>query len=662
MDANTARMFLLFYHLSDLQKHTAEELSDRLEVSKRTVNNDVRSLENFASYHGARLVSDREGYSLQVLDQDEFSRTKDMAMHALIFNPVIGGHVESTGRPFDILRILISSEERMTLDDVADSLFVSKESFKKDYKKARSILSSYGLQYNAYNRNQKNIIGSEFNLRMCMLYLYHSMHMMTAQDMFSDGLVTFYESMQADPVIDAMRDTLIREELTEDTCIRRSDAGRVRGYLNLSENRLKKGYHFSYEEEDKVFLRSFGMYQVAKKLTEKSLEMAGLPMEEEEVFGLEQFLLMYEDIDSDTYRKEDYYPICQEAENLTLELSEYIEEYFGVCLLTIPAYRKQMTCLLIPLLIQIHFQAAGFYWNYLKIGDMEKYGDPLGNAMGLAVKNYIRQKYSIRISRHNISLISRGISNVLSGIDFQDSVKKIVVYSSFGKETAKAIARTVEKVLPNHLQYEWYLMKEQGEVGMADLAIVQSRNQAWYPTKKIIYVDLIPSVMQLLEISSFFIRKQTGPQMFYSIFHREPVIVRDYVYPGKTEFIEHMVSKLNSGMAEQEKELKMQKQKEYLVNCDFFVCYNGVCVLFVEKDFFDSPVFLAYVLKNPENARWHGRHINSIFIVQADLDGSLDYVKYLRDFMQVLTSDKELLRKFLDTGDPAAADSQIVTV
>lgn len=205
-------------------------------------------------------------------------------------------------------------------------------------------------------------------------------------------------------------------------------------------------------------------------------------------------------------------------------------------------------------------------------------------------------------------------------------------------------------------------MKEQGEVGMADLAIVQSRNQAWYPTKKIIYVDLIPSVMQLLEINSFFIRKQTGPQMFYSIFHREPVIVRDYVYPGKEEFIEQVVSKLNSDVAEQEKEQRMQKQKEYLVNCDFFVCYNGVCVLFIEKNFFNSPVFLAYVLKNPENARWDGRHINSIFIVQADLDGSLDYVKYLRDFMQVLTSDKELLREFLDTGDPAAADSQIVTV
>lgn len=99
MDTNLARMFLLFYYLSDSQKHTAEELSDRMEVSKRTINNDVKGLENYALYHGAKLIRDHEGYHLEVFDAEEFAKTRNAAIHSLILNPIIDGHVESTGRP-----------------------------------------------------------------------------------------------------------------------------------------------------------------------------------------------------------------------------------------------------------------------------------------------------------------------------------------------------------------------------------------------------------------------------------------------------------------------------------------------------------------------------------------------------------------------------------
>jgi predicted DNA-binding protein (UPF0251 family) len=659
MDTNLARMFLLFYYLSDSQKHTAEELSDRMEVSKRTINNDVKGLENYALYHGAKLIRDHEGYHLEVFDAEEFAKTRNAAIHSLILNPIIDGHVESTGRPFDILRVMFATREKMTLDDVAEALFVSKESFKKDYKKAKMVLASYNLQYNAYNRNETNITGREFDLRMCMLYLYHPMHQLRPEDMFIDKIQEFYDGMQANKVVNGIRNAMICTEIADEMPLHRANIGRIRGYLNLSENRLKKGYHLNYSEEDRIFLRGFHLYDVADRIVRKSLQIAELPYEEEETYGLEQFLLMYLDIDGEAYEISDYYPIYQEAENMTWEISKTLEEYFGVSIGGINGYKEKMIPFLIPFMIQLHFQAAGYFWNYIKVGDSEKYGDPLGNAMGLWVKEYLHQKYGYEISRNNVSKIARHISCVLSEIEYHDKNKKILVYSSFGMETARDIASKVKKVLPSHLKYEWYLMKEQSDIDTVDLAIVQSRNLAWYPANNVIYVDLIPSVEQLLKISSFFLYKKTGPQMFYSIFHQPPVIEMDYVYQGKEAFVSELVDRLAKEPADL---MKKQMRQEYLMKCDFFACYNGCCVLILDKDFTEEPVFLVYTWKNQENTKWNGRHINSILVLRPDLNGSLDQVKYLRDYLQALTNDREILERFLQEGDPALADSKVMTV
>jgi hypothetical protein len=108
--------------------------------------------------------------------------------------------------------------------------------------------------------------------------------------------------------------------------------------------------------------------------------------------------------------------------------------------------------------------------------------------------------------------------------------------------------------------------------------------------------------------------------------------------------------------------MKKQMRQEYLMKCDFFACYNGCCVLILDKDFTEEPVFLVYTWKNQENTKWNGRHINSILVLRPDLNGSLDQVKYLRDYLQALTNDKEILERFLKEGDPALADSKVMTV
>lgn len=140
---------------------TAESLAAKLEVSSRTVRNDIAWLNKDLKKYGAVILAkSRKGFLLQITDEEAYSyffnRLKNQDL------------VSEDNRVQQLLEYLLMAADAVKIEDLCDIFFVSRSTVKNDLKKVRKRLQKYGI-YLDYRANQGlKVIGNEQQLRLCL--------------------------------------------------------------------------------------------------------------------------------------------------------------------------------------------------------------------------------------------------------------------------------------------------------------------------------------------------------------------------------------------------------------------------------------------------------------------------------------------------------------
>ncbi|MBP3817325.1 MAG: transcription antiterminator [Butyrivibrio sp.] len=158
------RWLKLLNMLSEDSYITNKRLSEQLNVSKRTIYNDIAGLNDTLRSHGAQIITKPHyGITLVISDRTRFQsflNTQKQDSVVLVDS--------SDARARMIIQKMISAGKAVKFDDLCEELFISRSTLKNDLKKVRSVLEMYDLKIESSAYKGSWIDGLENNVRKCL--------------------------------------------------------------------------------------------------------------------------------------------------------------------------------------------------------------------------------------------------------------------------------------------------------------------------------------------------------------------------------------------------------------------------------------------------------------------------------------------------------------
>lgn len=150
--------------LSETEMVTSESLAQKLNLSSRTIRNEMKELKAVLEQVGAHLVSKTStGYLLQIEDQKKYgeflSTLKDQ------------GDIPETSKErvqYLLETLLANNDQYVKLEDLSDQIYVSRSSLTNDLKEVRQMLKEYNLKLITRPGYGIKVEGREFDLRLCI--------------------------------------------------------------------------------------------------------------------------------------------------------------------------------------------------------------------------------------------------------------------------------------------------------------------------------------------------------------------------------------------------------------------------------------------------------------------------------------------------------------
>lgn len=145
---------------------TTTSLAQELGVSSRTIRSDIAQLNDELGQWGASVESTpRKGVTLVVTDRDRYSQYRPAYEQS---------DLSQDERVRQITEYLLTIDHPVLLDDLADMLYFSRSTLKRDMREVRHILSRFGLEIDNRAYQGMKVTGREEDIRACLAHLKRS--------------------------------------------------------------------------------------------------------------------------------------------------------------------------------------------------------------------------------------------------------------------------------------------------------------------------------------------------------------------------------------------------------------------------------------------------------------------------------------------------------
>lgn len=142
---------------------TTSHLAQELGVSSRTIRSDIAQLNDELSQWGAGVESvPRKGVTLIVNDRDRYG----------LYRPAYEqSDLSQDERVRQIVEYLLTIDRPVLLDDLADMLYFSRSTLKRDMREVRRILAGFNLAIDNRAHQGMRVTGREEDIRACLAQL-----------------------------------------------------------------------------------------------------------------------------------------------------------------------------------------------------------------------------------------------------------------------------------------------------------------------------------------------------------------------------------------------------------------------------------------------------------------------------------------------------------
>lgn len=157
------RLNMMFNHIRKNEYTPVSSLQSLLNITDRTIRNDILEINDTLSAYGALVKLKRNyGYYIEITDDEKYSDFLKTFEHSDDKKMNIDTSEE---RIKYILNELLSSEDYVSMDELSETVFISKNTLNKYIKTIKNIVNKYDLEYITKPSSGVKIIGSENRIR-----------------------------------------------------------------------------------------------------------------------------------------------------------------------------------------------------------------------------------------------------------------------------------------------------------------------------------------------------------------------------------------------------------------------------------------------------------------------------------------------------------------
>lgn len=161
------RLNEIFHYIRKHDYISSESLATRFSVTDRTIRNDIQEINLVLSENGAVIKLKRKfGYYIEVTEDSLFKKFLEDLDNNMKSNMELE---TSKDRIRYILRLLLEADNYISLDEIMDKVYISKNTLNNYIKTIKNVVEKYHLEYISKPNAGIKLIGSEDDKRKCIM-------------------------------------------------------------------------------------------------------------------------------------------------------------------------------------------------------------------------------------------------------------------------------------------------------------------------------------------------------------------------------------------------------------------------------------------------------------------------------------------------------------
>lgn len=405
------------------QSVTVDYLSEKMDVSSKTIKNDIKEINNSLKGH-AIIENKNNSYILYIFDISQYEQLKnEVYMHDDFMN-------SPNSRTVFIMQKLMNTDCPYLTDELAYDMNIGRTTVNGDLKKLRKMLEGYNIQIEGKTNTGISLKGNELDIRFFIL-----------ENMY-EGI---YKKYPIDlDLIDAIKEIALKYEL---------DSVSVEYFLKfftIMIDRFLKENPIVKLDEKYMELKENSSYIFAKEISDKISKILMTDLPEEEILFIS---IPIAGMRTPTNAKTiEMLNIKKDTEELISKIKDIIKQEMNINI-----YSEQV--------MQEFMYHIKFMINRMKYGfkirgiDNEeiKNSNSVAYAVAELAADVIEKEEKIDISKEEIALMSVyfGIMIDKSNLE-KNKIYRIAIICGTGRISARVVESNLKKIIKNETVMDIY--------------------------------------------------------------------------------------------------------------------------------------------------------------------------------------------------------------
>lgn len=424
---------------------SSDQIALSIGVSSRTIRNDIKELNTLMKRHGASILSEAgSGFYLKVDDQDAFQKLrKDITE-------------DEQGEPDNIIpsdpkeraNYIMQKLLRSTLDsavvidpyDLADEVFISMSTLKKDIKQIDKLLERFSLKVGISQKKGVHIIGDEANIRYCIseFIFKHNDLDLEKENQFLDDLIDLdiYQQIK-EILLDIMQKYEIR--LT-DIAFKNLIV-----HIVIIMKRAKHQQRIDYDEDEIKNLESHVEFLAAKDVLDKIHQEMKLDITDEVHYLTQHLISSKKFLTTDFANDQEEYQFKKEIqailyrikEETSVDLSDDIQLINGLAVHLSVALQR----------LRFHMNVRNDFLDYMK----NNY--PFAFELAVKASEFVESAFHIKTNENEIGLLAIHFGAALErkGLNEKKKTFEACIVCATGMATAMLMKERVKQFFQDRI-------------------------------------------------------------------------------------------------------------------------------------------------------------------------------------------------------------------
>lgn len=603
---------------------TSEYLASVIQVTSRTIRNDIKELEDIISRYGASIKSVRgSGYNLEILNDEDFRRFLQEVFHDQVSSEEVIPDLPEERVQYLIKRLLLEGDY-VKLEDLADDLYISKSTIQNDLKDVKRIFQSYGITLDKKPNYGVKLKGDEVKLRFCMSeYLLNRKR--TSHDVNNEISILSNEEMQL------IRNTILKQIKANDITLSDIGLNNLTIHIAIACKRIRNQNYVAMAPEDLESILDQTEHTVAQKIVQEIEAELEVTFPEVEIAYIAIHLLGTKTIAQSSLNDNEVRSLIDE--DLTKLINEILEAIDEKYMLDIQHDQELFLSLGLHLRPTINRYRYGMNIRNPMLDEI-KTNYPLAFEAGVLAGTVLEKNTGIEIDENEIGYLALHIGAAMERSKLNHKVKRCIVVCATGVGSAALLKYKLQSQFGSRIEVvgttEYYKLNE-APLDSLDFIVSTIPIQEPFPIP-VIEVNTILGGSDFKKIEDIIEDRHTGQKFEYT---RKELVFLQKKFETREEVLTFISNQLKELGLVDDSFLNALYEREELSPTSFG---NLVAIPHPVTPKTDSTFWAICTLQKPID--WGGKRVQFVCVLCVEKNSTSNFKKMYELLIKIIDNEK----------------------